>query len=82
MALPSQRFCNFVALARCRNAAGVAENAEEIAKLKKMAKELEQKSINEESRVSEQGVTIENLHMNFSLFQRTTGDTLEDCKFT
>ena len=47
-----------------------------------MAKELEQKSINEESRVSEQGVTIENLHMNFSLFQRTTGDTLEDCKFT
>ena len=64
-----------------RNRDGVAKNAEEIALLKKIARELEQKSKHDEQRVSDMNVAIENLNMNVSLTNRNVANMLEDCKF-
>jgi len=48
----------------------------------KMCKELENKSIDDEKRVSENNVNIENLQMNVSMQNRTTINLIEDRKYT
>ena len=63
-----------------RNRDGVAKNAEEIALLKKIAKELEKKSGFDETRVDDMSVRIENLQMNISLQNRTVMGCIEDRK--
>ena len=59
----------------------MAKNAEEIALLKKITKELEQKSHHDEQRVSDLNVAIENLNMNVSMNNRNVANMLEDCKY-
>ena len=63
-----------------RNKDGVAKNAADIAHLMKMCKELENKSIDDEKRVSENNVNIENLQMNVSMQNRTSINLIEDRK--
>ena len=63
-----------------RNSTGVAKNAEEIANLKKMVQELNEKSQEDEKRVSDMNVTVENLNMNVSLQHRTVLGLVEDRK--
>jgi len=46
----------------------------------KMCKELENKSIDDEKRVSENHVNIENIQMNVSMQYRTTTNLIEDRK--
>ena len=50
------------------NADGVANNKREIELLKQISGELDVKSQEDEKRVSDLNVTIENLNMNFSLY--------------
>ncbi len=63
-----------------RNKEGVAKNAADIAHLLKMAKELENKSTEDEMKVSENNVTIENLTMNVAMQNRTVVNMMEDRK--
>ena len=63
-----------------RNSTGVAKNAEDIANLKKMVQELNEKSQADEKRVSEMNVNVENLNMNVSLQHRTVIGLIEDRK--
>ena len=56
-------------------------NADDIAQLKKICKDLENMNIEEEKKISENHVTIENLTMNLSLHQRTITGLVEDRKF-
>ena len=63
-----------------RNTEGVAKNADDIAKLMKMARELSEKSQIDEKRVSDMNVNVENLHMNVSLQHRTVIGLVEDRK--
>lgn len=72
--------CFFVILSRCRNRDGVQKNAEEIERLKKICKDLESKSTEDERKVSDMNVNIENLTMNVSLNNRTVQGLLEDRK--
>ena len=50
------------------NKEGIANNKREIDLLKQISKELDMKSQEDEKRVSDMNVTIENLNMNFSIF--------------
>ena len=50
-----------------RNKEGVDANADAIARLKMIAGELDSKSQEDEKKVSDLNVTVENLHMNVSL---------------
>ena len=50
------------------NADGIANNKREIDLLKQISNELDAKSQEDEKRVSDLNVTIENLNMNFSLY--------------
>lgn len=50
-----------------KNSAGVAKNAEDIDELRKMIKELNLKSNDDENRVHDMNVSVENLNMNVSL---------------
>ena len=63
-----------------RNKEGVAKNAADIAHLMRMAKELENKSTEDEMKVSENNVTIENLTMNVAMQNRTVVNMMEDRK--
>ena len=72
---PSLFFSSF-----CRNRDGVLKNAEEIERLKKICKDLEAKSTEDERKVSDLNVNIENLTMNVSLNNRTVQGLLEDRK--
>ena len=63
-----------------RNRDGVAKNTADIELLKKICKELEQKSQIEETKVSDMNVNIENLIMNVSLQHRETSSIIEDRK--
>ena len=58
----------------------MAANAKEIELLKKMVHELDVKSQEDEKRVSDMNVNIENLHMNVSFHNRTVQGQLEDRK--
>ena len=55
-------------------------NADEIARLKMIAGELDTKSQEDEKKVSDLNVTVENLHMNVSLQHRTVIGLVEDRK--
>ena len=48
----------------------------------RMAKELENKSTEDEMKVSENNVTIENLTMNVAMQNRTVVNMMEDRKYT
>ena len=61
-----------------RNRQGVAKNADDIAHLKRMCEELNQKSQFDEKRVSDMNVNVENMHMNLSLNHRTVLGLVED----
>lgn len=50
-----------------KNSAGVAKNADDIDELRKMIKELNLKSNDDENRVHDMNVSVENLNMNVSL---------------
>ena len=63
-----------------RNKEGVAKNSDEIEKLKKICKELEQKTINNDNKISDMNVEMENLNMNIKLSMRELSDNLEDRK--
>lgn len=63
-----------------RNKTGVANNADEIEKLKKICKELEQKTINNDNKISDMNVELENLNMNIKLSIRELNDSFEDRK--
>ena len=63
-----------------RNKEGVQTNADEIARLKMIASELDSKSQEDEKKVSDLNVTVENLHMNVSLQHRTVIGLVEDRK--
>ena len=63
-----------------RNTAGVSKNAEDIALLKKMCAELDAKGQQEEKKVSDLNVNVENLHMNVSMQHRTVIGLVEDRK--
>lgn len=63
-----------------RNKQGVAKNADDIAHLKRMCEELNQKSQFDEKRVSDMNVNVENMHMNLSLNHRTVMGLVEDHK--
>ena len=63
-----------------RNKEGVATNAEEIEKLKRMIQELIEKSQEEEKKISDNHVNIENINMNLSLNQRTVMGLVDDHK--
>jgi len=63
-----------------QNAEGVAKNAEEIARLKKVSNELDVRGQEDEKRVSELNVTVENLNMNVSMQHRTVIAQVEDRK--
>lgn len=58
----------------------MAKNANEIEMLKKMCKELENKTIEDEQKISELHVDINNLSMNQKLHHRQAEDNHEDCK--
>ena len=66
--------------AHCRNREGVAKNADEIAMLKKISKELDDKSVADEKRTDDLNVRVENLHMNVTLQHRTVMGCVEDRK--
>lgn len=72
----------FCLLYLCRNTAGVAKNADEIALLKKMFADLDARGQEDSKRVSENNVNIENLNMNISLQNRTIQGLIEDRKST
>ena len=63
-----------------KNSEGVATNADEIAKLKKISNELDVRGQEDEKRVSELNVTVENLTMNVSMQHRTIIGLVEDRK--
>lgn len=63
-----------------RNATGVAKNADDIANLKRMVQELCEKSQEDEKRVSDMNVNVENLNMNVSMQHRTVLGLVEDRK--
>ena len=63
-----------------RNKQGVADNAKEIDLLKKMVKELEQKTIEDEKMISELNVNVTNLTMNEKLHYREAQDNHEERK--
>jgi len=63
-----------------RNATGVSKNADDIAQLQRMVKDLEAKSQDDENRVREMNVNVENLNMNVSLQHRTVLGLVEDHK--
>ena len=63
-----------------RNKEGVATNADEIEKLKRMIQELIEKSQEEEKKISDNHVNIENINMNLSLNQRTVMGLVDDHK--
>ena len=63
-----------------RNKTNIGKNADEIAHLKKMIKELEEKSSEDETKVSGMNVSIENLNMNVSMQHRTVLGLVEDRK--
>lgn len=63
-----------------KNSEGVATNADEIAKLKKISNELDVRGQEDEKRVSELNVTVENLTMNVSMQHRTVIGLVEDHK--
>ena len=65
-----------------RNKDGVAKNAEDIALLKKIAKELEAKANSDENRIDDNSVRIENINMNMTLQHRTVMGCVEDRKYT
>lgn len=65
-----------------RNKDGVAKNAEDIALLKKIAKELEAKANFDENRIDDNSVRIENINMNMTLQHRTVMGCVEDRKYT
>ena len=58
----------------------MAKNKEEIDNLKRMVKELNEKSQVDEKRVSEMNVNVENLNMNVSMQHRTVIGLVEDRK--
>ena len=64
-----------------RNKDGVAKNADDIAMLKKIAKELEVKNVADENRVDDMNVRVENLNMNVTLQHRTVMGCVEDRKY-
>ena len=64
-----------------RNKQGVAKNAEEIELLKRITKELENKSRDDEKKIGENYVNIENMQMNVSLQHRTITGLVEDRKY-
>ena len=63
-----------------RNQKGVVANKDEIAQLKRMIKDLDAKSQDDENRVREMNVNVENLNMNVSLQHRTVLGLVEDRK--
>jgi len=63
-----------------KNAAGVEKNADDIEELRRMIKELEMKSTEDENRVRDMNVTVENLTMNLSMNHRTVMGLQEDHK--
>ena len=63
-----------------RNSTGVQKNADDIAKLRAIVKELEAKSQHDEGRVRDMNLHVENLHMNVSLQHRTVMGLVEDRK--
>ena len=62
------------------NTDGIANNKREIDRLKQITDQLDQKSQEDEKRVSDMNVTIENLNMNFAIFKGSTNDGFEDRK--
>ena len=71
---------NCLTVLLCRNKDGVAKNAEDIALLKKMCHELEQKTIEDEKLISELNINVTNLSMNEKLHYREACDNYEDRK--
>lgn len=63
-----------------RNKEGVAKNADEIEKLKAMAKQLEDKTIEHDDKISGLGTDLENIGMNMSLMRREFDEKLDDRK--
>ena len=81
MAVSLSQFLILLPFLVFRNKTDIGKNAEEIALLKKMIKELEEKSQEDETRVSNMNVNVENLNMNVSLQHRTVLGLVEDRKF-
>jgi hypothetical protein len=48
--------------------------------LKKICKELEQKTINNDNKISDMNVEMENMNMNMKLSMREINDSMEDRK--
>ena len=63
-----------------RNQKGVTANRDEIEQLKRIVKDLDAKSQEDENRVREMNVNVENLNMNVSLQHRTVLGLVEDRK--
>ena len=63
-----------------RNQKGVTANRDDIEQLKRIVKDLDAKSQEDENRVREMNVNIENLNMNVSLQHRTVLGLVEDRK--
>ena len=63
-----------------RNSKGVSKNADDIAQIQRMIKDLDSKSQDDENRVREMNVNVENLNMNVSLQHRTVIGLVEDRK--
>ena len=58
------------------------KNTDDIAKILAIVKDLEAKSQDDESRVREMNVNVENLNMNVSLQHRTVLGLVEDRKYS
>ena len=63
-----------------RNQKGVTANRDDIEQLKRIVKDLDAKSQEDENRVREMNVNVENLNMNVSLQHRTVLGLVEDRK--
>ena len=63
-----------------RNSKGVSKNADDIAHIQRMLKDLDCKSQDDENRVRDLNVNVENLNMNVSLQHRTVIGLVEDRK--
>lgn len=61
-----------------RNKENIGKNADDIAMLKKICKELEQKSLQEEEKLSALHIEVENIQMNMSLNHRTVIQITDD----
>lgn len=62
------------------NSKNIEANAIEIAHLKKICADLEAKSMQDEQKIRENHINVENLHMNVNLFNQTINGLVNDNK--